>query len=217
MTSQQQNAPRSSSGAGRPRVNPMASVALITGAALVGVGVLAVQANGSAPNKSATTTIDKQAPTTPQQPSTNQSGQTVTPAPDPLALPDNSGKGKRVVYSVGRSLVWLVGSDNKVQLAAHSVAGTVTPPPGTYPVSKWRSTNKGADGAPVQYQVLWGPPGEDTETRYAFDAIASLPADQVPPKPAAGTKTGGVRLTQNDAAAVYQFATVKGTQVVVVP
>ncbi|NUP46006.1 MAG: hypothetical protein HOW97_01625 [Catenulispora sp.] len=216
MTSQQQNAPRSPARVNRSRVNPMASVALITGAALVGVGVLAVQANGSAPNKSATTTIDKQQPSQQPPPSTNQSGQTVAPPPDPLALPDNSGKGKRVVYSLGKSLVWLVGADNKVQVTAHSVAGTVTPQPGTYTVSKWRSTNKGADGAAVQYQVLWGPPSADT--RFAFDAIASLPGDQMPPKPAAGTSTGGVRLTQNDAAAVWQFATTaKGTQVVVVP
>jgi hypothetical protein len=213
MTSQQQNAPRSPQRVNRSRVNPMASVALITAAALVGVGVLAVQANGSAPNKSATTTIDKQPST--QPPSTNQAGQTVTPPPNPLALPENSGKGKRVVYSLGRSLVWLVGPDNKVQLAAHSVAGTLTPTPGTYPVSKWRMSNKGADGTPVQYQVLWGPSSDDT--RFAFDAIASLPADQMPQKPASGTKTGGVRLTQNDAAAVWQFATAKGTQVVVVP
>ncbi|GAA1962299.1 hypothetical protein GCM10009838_18970 [Catenulispora subtropica] len=191
----------------------MASVVLITAAALVGVGVLAVQANGSAPNKSATTTIDK--PAQPQPPSTNQSGQTVTPPPDPNALPENSGKGKRVVYSLGKSRVWLVGADEKVQLSAPSVAGTVSPAPGTYPVSKWYTTNQGGDRTAVQYQVLWGP--SSNNTKFGFDAVAGLPADQMPPKPASGTTTGGVRLTQNDALAVWQFATVKGTQVVVVP
>jgi hypothetical protein len=214
MTSQQQNAPRSPQRVNRSRVNPMASVVLITAAALVGVAVLAVQANGSAPNKSATTTIDKQ--TTTPAASTNQSGQTVTPPPNPLALPENSGKGKRVVYSLGRSLVWLVGADEKVQLAAQSVPGTLTPSPGTYQVSKWYSTHRGGDGALVQYQVLWGPPSDNT--KFGFDAIASLPPDKMPPKPSPGTTTGGVRLTQNDAQAVWQFATtVKGTQVVVVP
>jgi hypothetical protein len=198
----------------RSRVNPMASVAVITAAALVGVGVLAVQANGSAPGKSAATTIDgkKQQP----QVSTNSSGQTVAPPPNPSTLPDQSGTGKRVVYSVSKSLVWLVGADGKAQLTAPSVSGTDVPKPGTYLVSKWHTTHKAGDGTAVQYQVLWGPTSNPTE--FAFAAIASLPADQMPQKPAPGTTTGGVRLTQNDASAVWQFATTaKGTQVVVVP
>jgi hypothetical protein len=213
MTSQQQNAPRSPQRVTRSRVNPMASVVLITAAALVGVGVLAVQANGSAPNKSATTTIDK--PTQQPPPSTNQSGQTVAPPPDPLALPDNSGKGKRVVYSLAKSRVWLVGADEKVRLTAPSVGGTLVPVPGTYQVSKWYTTNQARDRTAVQYQVLWGPASDDT--KFDFDAVASLPPDKMPQKPAAGSTTGGVRLTQNDAWALWQFSTVKGTSVVVVP
>jgi hypothetical protein len=139
----------------------------------------------------------------------------VGPAPDPkLALPASSGKGKRVVYSLSKSRVWLVGADEKVQMSAAAVPGTVTPAVGTDTVSKWYSSNKAADGAAVQYEVLWGPKSEPT--RFAFDAIASLPPDQMPSKPAAGTTTGSVRLTQNNALAVWQFATVKGTQVVVV-
>jgi hypothetical protein len=212
MTSQQQNAPRSPDRVNRNRVNPMASVVVITAAALVGVGVLAVQANGSAPDKAAA----QQPPAPTQAPvSTNQSGQTVAPPPNPSALPSQSGKGKRVVYSLSKSLLWLVGADDKIQLTAQTVSGTVAPEPGTYAVSKWFATNQGRDGASVQYEVLWGPKSDPTN--FAFDAIASLPADQMPPKPASGTKTGGVRLTQNSAQAVWQFATVKGTQVVVVP
>jgi hypothetical protein len=212
MTSQQQNASRSPSRVNRNRVNPMASVVVITAAALVGVGVLAVQANGSAPDK----TTPVQQPVANSQPpvSTNQSGQTVAPPPNPLALPDQSGKGKRVVYSLSKSLLWAVGADGKVQLTAQTVAGTITPEPGTYEVSKWFATNQGRDGASVQYEVLWGP--KSNSTNFAFEAIASLPPDQLPGKPATGTKTGGVRLTQNNAQAVWQFATVKGTQVVVV-
>jgi hypothetical protein len=211
MTSQQQDPQRSSTRSGRGGVSPMVSVAAITAAALVGVGVLAVQANGSAPGKAPAQTVAK-----PQPASTNQSGQPVAPAPDPqLALPAASGKGKRVVYSVSKARVWLVGADEKVQMTAQVVPGTVTPAPGTYTVSKWYNTNQGADGAAVQYEVLWGPAKSPRE--FGFDAIASLPPDQMPGKPAAGTKTGGVRLTQNDALAVWQFATTaKGTQVVVV-
>jgi hypothetical protein len=211
MTSQQQDPQRSSARARRGRVNPMASVAAITAAALVGVGVLAVQANGSAPNKAPTQAAAKQQPVA----STNQSGQPVAPAPDPqLVLPTASGKGKRVVYSLSKARVWLVGADEKVQMTAQVVPGTVTPSPGTYTVATWYNTHQGADGAAVQYDVLWGSKGSPRE--FGFDAIAALPADQMPSKPAAGSKTGGVRLTQNDALAVWQFATAKGTQVIVV-
>ena len=212
MTSQQQNAPRSPARVKRSRVSPMASVATITAAALVGVGVLAVQANGSAPSKAPATVAAKQQPA----PSTNSAGQTVAPAPDPaLALPTASGKGKRVVYSLSKARIWLVGADEKVQLSAAAVPGTVTPDPDTYKVSKWVTSGKGSDGAAVQYEVLWG--SKLSPRKFGFDAIASLPPDQMPPKPASGTKTGGVRLTQNDALAVWQFATVQDMPVVVVP
>lgn len=211
MTSQQQDSQRSSARASRGRVSPMASVAAITAAALVGVGVLAVQANGSAPSKAPAQVAAKQQ----AAPSTNQSGQPVAPAPDPqLALPAASGKGKRVVYSLSRLRIWLVGPDEKVQMSAQVVPGTVTPSAGNYVVSKWYTSHQGADGAAVQYEVLWGAGKSPSE--FAFDAIASLPPDQMPDKPASGTKTGGVRLTQNDALAVWQFATAKGMQVVVV-
>ncbi|WP_194917240.1 hypothetical protein [Catenulispora rubra] len=213
MTSQQQNAPRSSARARRSRVNPMASVAVITAAALVGVGVLAVQANGSAPDKAPAPVVAAKQPVV----STNQSGQAVAPAPDPaLALPASSGKGKRVVYSLSKSRIWLVGDDEKVQLSAQAVSGTVVPDAGNYEVGKWYATHQGADGAAVQYEVLWGSK-KSGANEFAFDAIASLPGDQLPSKPASGTRTGGVRLTQNDAHAVWQFATTKGTAVVVVP
>ena len=210
MTSQQQNAPRSSARVKRSRVNPMASAALITAAALVGVGVLAVQANGSAPKAPAQAAV-KQQPAA----STNQAGQAVAPSADPsLGLPADSGKGKRVVYSLAKARIWLVGDDNKVQMTAQAVPGTITPDADTYKVSKWVTSGKASDGAAVQYEVLWGT--RFSPTKFGFDAIASLPPDQMPSKPAAGTKTGGVRLTQNDAQAVWQFATVKDMPVVVV-
>ena len=78
-------------------------------------------------------------------------------------------------------------------------------------MSKWYNTNRAADRAAVQYEVLWG--AKSDKTRFAMEAVASLAGDQMPPKPAA--KTGRVRLTQNDALAVWQFAILQ-TQVVVV-
>jgi hypothetical protein len=208
MTSQQQNAPRSPARVKRSRVSPMASVATITAAALVGVGVLAVQANGSAPSKPPATAAVKQQPVA----STNSAGQTVSPAPDPaLALPASSGTGKRMVYSLAKARIWLVGADEKVQMTAQVVPSTVTPSAGTYAVSKRISNNQSADRIAVQYEVLWGP--KNDTTKFAMEAVASLAGDQMPPKPVA--KTGGIRLTQNDALAVWQFAILQ-TQVVVV-
>ena len=207
MTSQQQNAPRSPARVKPSRVSPMASVAAITAAALVGVGVLAVQANGSAPSKAPTTAAAKQQPPA----STNSAGQTVAPAPDPaLALPASSGTGKRMVYSLSKARIWLVGADGKVQMTAQVVPSTVVPAAGTYAVSKRISNNQSADRVAVQYEVLWGPKGDTT--KFAMEAVASLAPDQLPPKPTG--KTGGVRLTQNDALATWQFATLQ-TQVVV--
>ena len=208
MTSQQQNAPRSPARVKRSRVSPVASVATITAAALVGVGVLAMQANGSAPSRAPATAAAKQQPVA----STNSAGQPVSPAPDPaLALPASSGTGKRMVYSLSKARIWLVGADEKVQMTAQVVPSTVTPPVGTYPVSKRKSNNQSADRVAVQYEVLWGPKSDNT--KFAMEAVASLAGDQMPPKPEA--KTGGVRLTQNDALAVWQFAILQ-TQVVVV-
>jgi hypothetical protein len=170
--------------------------------------VLAVQANGSAPSKAPATAAAKQQPVT----STNSAGQTVSPAPDPaLALPASSGTGKRMVYSLSKARIWLVGADEKVQMTAQVVPSTVTPAAGTYAVSKRISNNQSSDRVAVQYEVLWGPKKDTTE--FAMEAVASLAGDQMPPKPEA--KTGGVRLTQNDALAVWQFAILQ-TQVVVV-
>lgn len=206
MTSQQQNAPRSPERVTRSRVSPMVSVVTITAAALVGVAVLAVQANGSAPNKAPTAAAAQQPPA-----STNSAGQAVAPTPDPaLALPASSGTGKRMVYSLSKARIWLVGADGKVQMTAQVVPSTVVPAAGTYAVSKRISNNQSADRVAVQYEVLWGPKGDTT--KFAMEAVASLAPDQLPPKPTG--KTGGVRLTQNDALATWQFATLQ-TQVVV--
>ena len=86
----------------------MASAAAITAAALVGVVVLAVQAAGSAPKVArAQPAVTQPAPPTASLP-TNEPPP--TQAPDPNALPAGSGTGKRFVYSLGGSKVWLVES-----------------------------------------------------------------------------------------------------------
>jgi hypothetical protein len=182
----------------------MVSVAAITAIALVGVGILAVQANGSAPrveSKSTTTAI-----TQPTAPATADAGQ--APAPDPNAVPANSGSGKRIVYSLAGNKIWLVDSSGTVERTAAVVPASDPPAAGTYKVIAWKNTSKGSDGASVQYVVLWGP----SSAPYGFDAVASVTG--LPPAPTKPTR--GVRMAQEDALAVWSFATSVGTQVVVV-
>lgn len=189
------------------RVNPLASVVGITLVALVGVGVLAVQANGSGPKG---TTLTQEPP----QPvrTANPSGPSQAPAPNPLALPADSGSGKRIVYSLGKNRIWLVNSDGSVKGTAQTVAGTVRPTVGSYKVTSHESTGQGGDGTSVQYVVIFGhaPNG----TSLGFDAVYGLSG--MPPAPTG--KTGGIRMAQDDALAVWEFtgSDSSGTPVIVV-
>jgi hypothetical protein len=184
----------------------MVSVAAITALALVGVGILAVQANGSAPKVASAKSVEQ-----PHPPATNPSGQPAPPV-DPNAIPANSGTGKRIVYSLKASQIWLVGATQQAERIARVVPCTVPLAKGDYAVSKWYNTRKGRDGISVQYVVLWGDASDPT--KYGFDAVASVKG--MPPAPT--STTGGVRMTQDDALAVWTFATAgaAGTPVVVV-
>jgi hypothetical protein len=187
----------------------MASVATITAVALVGVAVLAVQANGSAPKVTNATAQEH-----PQgQPSANPSasGSHAPVAVDPLALPANSGTGKRIVYSLGGKRIWLVGTGNQVERTAQVVPGTESPSAGDYKVSSWRESSRGSDGTSVQYVVLFGQAADGTS--FGFDAVYGLSG--MPPAPTKAT--GAVRMTQEDALALWKFATTNsGTPVKVV-
>lgn len=177
------------------RVNPMASVVVITAAALVGVVVLAVQAAGSAPKVTKTAPAVVQ-PTAPAAQPSNQPSQ--APAPDPNALPAGSGTGRRIVYSVSKAKIWLVdaaGGKDSVQRVNQVVPGTLTPSTGTYKVSSYSQGNRGGDGVSVQYVVIWG-------SKYGFDAVSGVSG--LPPKPT--RTTGAVRMSQDDALALWAFA-----------
>ena len=68
------------------------------------------------------------------------------PAPEYPPLPEGSGSGRRVVYSVSQQRVWLVEADENVS-ASWLVSGRRgIPKPGTYSVfsrSRWSSANGG--------------------------------------------------------------------------
>ena len=68
------------------------------------------------------------------------------PAPEYPPLPEDSGTGKRVVYSVSQQRVWLVEQDERVS-SSYLVSGRKgIPKAGTYKIysrSRWSSANRG--------------------------------------------------------------------------
>jgi hypothetical protein len=185
---------------GRPKSGRGAtfSVVVMTLIALVGVGVLAAQAEATAPKVRATGT------TASSTKSTGTKTGTGSTAVNPTALPANSGSGTRIVYSLGGNRVWLVQSST-VERTMPVVGATIVAPAGSYTVSSKTSGSLGSDNVTVLYVVKFG-------SSYGFDAEANVSG--LPPKPTG--QTGGVRMAQLDAYALYQFASV-GTKVVVVP
>jgi len=134
------------------------------------------------------------------------------------ALPSGSGAGRRIVYSVPRQRVWLVGSDGAV-VRTYLVSGqTRQPAAGSYRVySKSLSTASSSGSVTMRYMVRFAV-GRYTGTAVGFHDI---------PRQRDGTRVqseadlgrpvshGCVRQRTSDAAALWAFARV-GTRVVVV-
>jgi lipoprotein-anchoring transpeptidase ErfK/SrfK len=169
---------------------------MMTIAALAGVGVLAAQAEATAPRVRAQVAVASTAKTT----TSTGSGSTGTSA---NALPANSGSGTRIVYSPGEKRVWLVENSHTVERTMQVVPGTITAPDGDYTVTSKAPGATGGDNVQVLYVVRFG-------SNYGFDAEANVTG--LPPAPTG--KTGGIRMAQLDAQALYEFSSV-GTAVVV--
>ncbi|MET9253356.1 hypothetical protein [Streptomyces sp. NPDC003717] len=176
-------------------------VAGLTTAALVTVGVLTYQASAAG------------APENPDGPRASGS-----PAPGaskaprdrlhPEALPAGSGRGERVVYSVDDDRVWLVGPTGQVRRTFKVTPSTVDPAPDTYAVTSRSNRVTGSDGAAVEHVVRF------TTVENVTIGFSSA-VDGSMARPARGERTGGIRETRADGAAMWQFATI-GQQVVVV-
>ena len=194
-------APAPAQGGGRPRSGRGAtfSVVVMTLIALAGVGVLAAQAEATAPkvrSQAADAAASKGASSKPGAGSSVSS----------VALPADSGHGTRIVYSLPEHRVWLV-SGSTVERTMQVVPGTRPAPTGTFKVYGKSPGSLGGDGITVIYVVSFDSNVPDT---YGFDAEADVTG--LPPAPKGST--GGVRMTQLDAEALYEFASV-GTTVVV--
>ncbi|MCZ9345438.1 hypothetical protein NGM37_47635, partial [Streptomyces sp. TRM76130] len=59
------------------------------------------------------------------------------PSPEesaPPAVPDGSGTGRRIVYSLGEQRVWLVDASDATRRTFTVWPGTVSPDPGSYTI-----------------------------------------------------------------------------------
>lgn len=134
-----------------------------------------------------------------------------------LAVPADSGEGRRVVFDQSAQRVWLVGGEGRVQ-RTYLVSGSVEDnlDPGTYEVYS-RSMNAWGidDGGSMRYMV-----------RFAYGKRAAIGFHDIPVKDGELVQTraelgtalsgGCIRQWRPDAKALWAFAP-RGTTVVVVP
>jgi hypothetical protein len=176
----------------------------LTAAALAAVGVLAVQASGSAADMSkGARPVGSTGTDTPVSAS-------ASPAPhEANELPASSGSGTRVVYSLRKDRVWLVGADEKVSTTYVVTPGTVDPAPGTYTVTSRSASGLGGDGVAVENVVRF------TSVDGVVIGFSAAKNGSLPDPPPPGQQTGGIREKRKDGAALWGFATI-GSKVVVV-
>ncbi|MFK4144360.1 hypothetical protein [Streptomyces sp. NPDC004065] len=178
-------------------------VAVLTAAAVAGVGFLAYRAQATVPpglggRPGATATAAASATKAPRD------------KRNPTALPGGSGTGERVVYSVDDDRVWLVGPGGRVENTFKVRPGTVDPPPGTYAVTSRSKAITGTDGVPVEHVVLF------TSVDGVVIGFSAAVDDATPVTGMGGAvKTGGIRESREDGAAMWMFATI-GQKVVVI-
>lgn len=123
-------------------------------------------------------------------------------------LPAHSGTGERVVYSLSGGRVWLVGPSGAVVRTFPVTGSAPLPALGTHKVFARRIAGRGGDGTDVEHVVLFARTGD---TNIGFSATANGSA--APPAPA--RRTGAIRATRADAEAVWERAMIDALVVVV--
>ncbi|WP_193504845.1 hypothetical protein [Streptomyces coeruleorubidus] len=180
------------------RLPSWAWVTGLTVGAIAAVTVLAVQADrGPQP----TATSAKPSASVPAQPTPSASV--------PARVPDGSGTGRRIVYSLDEKRVWLVDASEATRRTFTVWPGTVSPDPGTYTVSSRNQATTGSDGVQIEHIIYFAAKsGVSVAFSNAVDGASPPPADS-------GARTGGVRMRKADGSALWAFGTV-GTTVTVV-
>ncbi|WP_053674541.1 hypothetical protein [Streptomyces sp. NRRL B-1140] len=130
---------------------------------------------------------------------------------DPTALPDGSGKGARVVYSLRGDRVWLVAGDEAISRTFKVDPSDVDPAPGSYAVTSRSNSVTGSDGVPVEHVVRFA---SVDGVVIGFSAAVN---ESAAPALAPGhtVRTGGIRESRADGDAMWTFATIGRTVVVV--
>ncbi|MET8830599.1 hypothetical protein ABZX40_34980 [Streptomyces sp. NPDC004610] len=172
----------------------------LTAGAVTAVGVLAVQAaEGPRPVAAAGD----------PGPSASASASPGPSEPASVRVPDGSGSGRRIVYSLSDRRVWLVDASDAARRTFTVWPGTVDPDPGSYPVGDRAESTTGSDGVEIENIVYFAAKsGVNVAFSSALDGSS-------PPPPAAGVRTGGIRMKSADSAALWAFGTT-GTTVTVV-
>lgn len=176
-------------------------VAGLTSAALAVVGLLTFQASANAP-------ADPAEPLRGSLPARTADGSPGGPAHH-TGLPAGSGAGERVVYSLRADRVWLVGRHGRALRTFRVAPGSVDPPPGSYAVTSRSDAVTGTDGTPIEHVVRFT---SVDDVPIGFSAAL----DGELPEPDPKVRTGGIRETVADGAALWDFAAI-GCGVVVVP
>ncbi|WP_079154302.1 hypothetical protein [Streptomyces subrutilus] len=178
-------------------------VAGLTAAALAAIGFLGYQASATAPERPPQAAGPQEPAPAPSQAAGKQD-----PA-KPVPVPEGSGSGVRVVYSVGQKRVWLVGEAGQEPRSFAVMPSTVHPKAGSYLVGSRSGSVTGSDGVPVEHVVRFA-------TTEGVVIGFSARVDGTTPEPDPNRKTGGIRMTKADGDAMWAFATIN-SKVVVVP
>ncbi|MEU9290789.1 hypothetical protein AB0D57_40700 [Streptomyces sp. NPDC048275] len=184
------------------RLPSWAWVTGLTAVAIMAVGALAAQADqGAHPTASAKS---KPSASASARPSASASPKKTAVA----AVPDGSGTGRRIVYSLAQRRVWLVDTGETTRRSFAVWPGTVSPAPGTYAVFSTLPSTTGTDGTKVENIVYF-------TVVSGVNIAFSNAQDGSSPQPAAGVQTGAIRMRSADGDAVWEFGS-KGTKVSVV-
>ncbi|MFF3380844.1 hypothetical protein ACFYXF_48870 [Streptomyces sp. NPDC002680] len=123
-------------------------------------------------------------------------------------VPDGSGTGRRVVYSLGQKRVWLIDASEQTRRTFVVWPGSVSPEPGTYSVGQRDEARTGSDGVAIEHVMFFA-------TSSGLSIAFSNAVDGASPQPASGVQTGGIRMSKADGTALWAFGDA-GTAVTVV-
>ncbi|MFJ3642578.1 hypothetical protein ACIPRD_22840 [Streptomyces sp. NPDC090108] len=119
--------------------------------------------------------------------------------PSEPVLPEQSGTGRRIVYSLGEKRVWLVDATGAATRTFTVWPGTTGPQPGRYSITLRKPAGTGSDGVGIEHIMYF------TLTKTGVNVGFSNAIDGSSPPPANGMETAGIRLHKEDGAALWAF------------